>query len=644
MSKKYDFTGWATKYNILCTDGRTIKPGAFAHMDGQRVSLVYMHNHSDLNNVIGFADLEARPEGIYARGSFNDSLEGRDAKERVVHGDLTSLSIYANHLTPRGYGQDVVHGDIQELSLVIAGANSGAYIDNVLCHSDSGHPELDMSSAEIYTINPDEDPIQLVHSDEDDEPETEPQPTDEPENSEEPEVEETDDLEHNDKEGGESMPGEGKTVKEILDTMNEEQKACVEYLVGAVKEGDDEDDDNEGGSEMKHNVFDADSMKEGSVLSHADEEKIIELAKSRSIGSLKEAITIYGQETGNDTLAHAFDAGTMETFLPEYKLIDPAKPKTYYRDESWIDKFMASISKSPIARVRTRRADARGTGIRAKGYNTKGSQKTNMGNITLMTRTTDPTTVYVHDELHRDDIVDITDFAVVDYTWELMQHAIKEEIALQVLVGDQRADGDPDKIDPSKIRPIWTDDDLYVIHQTIDMAAARAELQGTETGKYFSDNYVLAEAMVQACLYGRENYKGSGSLVMYCTPHKLNVMLLSRDRNGRRIYDSKADLEKALNVKEIVTVEQLEGLTRVVGTGANAKTMKLDAILVDLSDYQIGCVKGGEITKFDDFDIDFNKYKYLMETRLSGALVEPWSAIVIEEEVVAQQSGGNAQG
>lgn len=638
---KYDFTGWATKYNVLCTDGRTIAPGAFAHMDGKRVSLVYMHNHTDLNNVLGYADLEARPEGIYARGCFNDTLEGRDAKTRVIHGDLTSLSIYANHLSPKGFGQNVMHGDIQELSLVINGANREAMIDNVLCHSDDGTTGFDMSAAEIYTVDPEQDRICLVHSDEEE--------PDENLSEEQPDEK----LEHADKEGEKNMADEtkktgtpeqgekkeGKTVGEIMETMNEEQKACVEYLVGVASEEAKGGADEGGNDNMKHNAFDNEQMMEGSVLSHADEEAIIEIAKSRSVGSLKEAIRIYGEQQGNDALAHAFDAGTIDTFLPEYKLIDPAKPKTYYRDESWIDAFMSGISKSPIARVRTRRADARGTGIRAKGYQ-KGTQKTNMGNISLMGRTTDPTTVYVHDELNRDDIIDITDFEVVDYTWELMEHAVKEEIALAILVGDQREAGDPDKIDETKIRPIWTDDNLYVIHETIDMNAARTALQGTETNQHFSENYIRAEAMVQACLYSREKYKGSGNLKMYCTPHYLNIMLLSRDLNGRRIYDSKSDLEKALNVREIVTVEQLEGLTRTVGIGQDAKTMKLNAILFDLKDYQIGCVKGGQIAKFDDFDIDFNKYKYLMETRLSGAIVEPWSAIVIEEEVVAQQPQG----
>ncbi len=629
MSKpKYDFTGWATRYNVLCTDGRTIKPGAFAHMDGERVSLVYNHNHDSLENVIGYVDLEARPEGMYARGSFNDSPEGQKAKYRVVHGDLTDLSIFANHLVPRGFGQNVEHGDIKEVSLVIAGANSGAYIDNVICHTDNGDPEFDMTMAEIFTGS--ENGIELVHSDDDEPDET---------------------LEHANKEGEKEMEDKnttpqkgGKTVGAILETMNEEQRACVEYLVGAAvtdKDAADSEADKEGGNnDMKHNVFDNEGMQEGSVLCHADEEAIIELAKSKSVGSLKEAIKIYAAETGNDTLAHAFNESTLETFLPEYKLIDPAKPKTYYQDESWIDAFMSGISKSPISRVRTRRADARGTGIRAKGYKTKGREKTNMGNISLLGRTTDPTTVYVKDMLNRDDIIDITDFEIVDYNWELMQHAIKEEIALAIMVGDQREEGDDDKIDETKIRPIWTDDELYCITANVDIAAARASIQGTETGQHFSDNYVYAEAIIQAALYAREKYKGSGSLKFYCTPHLLNVMLLARDFNGRRIYDSKADLEKALNVKEIVTVEQFEGLTRTEGTGANAKTKKLLGLFFDLKDYQIGCVKGGEITKFDDFDIDFNQYKYLMETRLSGAIVEPWSCIRLEEYVTTETPQG----
>jgi hypothetical protein len=319
--------------------------------------------------------------------------------------------------------------------------------------------------------------------------------------------------------------------------------------------------------------------------------------------------------------------------FPEYKDVKPGAPELLERDMTWVDAVMRKTHKSPISRIRTRQADARGADMRAHGYQKKGDEKTVSGNFKLMSRTTDPQTVYRKDALHRDDIIDITDFDVVAYQYSIMRHNLLEDIALATMVGDLREDGDPDKIQEEHIRPIWKDDELYTIHRDVDIEAARKELQGTDTAKYFGDNYVYAEAIVTAALYAREEYKGSGNLEFYCTPHLLNVMLLSRDRDGHRMYSSKSDLEKALNVSAIHTAEQFEGLTRTTKEGAKKKLLGL---FVNLNDYQHGSTKGGEITKFEQFDIDFNLNKYLIETRLSGALVRIKSAIALEEPVVAE--------
>ena len=336
---------------------------------------------------------------------------------------------------------------------------------------------------------------------------------------------------------------------------------------------------------------------------------------------------IYANE--NDTLEHgAFE--DYEALFPEYELIKKGEPETLERDQSWIASVISKIHKSPISRIRTRQADARIAELRAKGYQKKGDYKQNMENIKLLSRTTDPQTIYIKDDMHRDDIVDITDFDVVAYQWKLMRHLLDEELALAALIGDGREEGDPDKIHETHIRSIWNDDELYTIHQDVDIDAAKTELQGTNTGANFGDNYVYAEAIITAALYSREKYKGSGTPDLYCTPHLLNVMLLARDLNGRRIYDSKSDLAAALNVGAIYTVEQFEGKTR---TTSDSKTKKLLGIFVNLSDYQFGSTKGGEITKFEDFDMDFNRYKYMLETRLSGALTKVYSAIALEEPV-----------
>ena len=594
MDNKFDFSGWATKANLKCSDGRIISPGAFKDMDGATVPLVWGHNHSDPMCVLGNAVLEHRDEGMYTYGTFNDTEQGRNAKTLVEHGDIVSLSICANKLEQDG--DTVMHGIIREVSLVLAGANPGAFIDSVIMHGEESDEAI------IYTG----EELVLNHADE--------------------EKKEDEKMENNDN----KEEKKDKTISEIFETLNDEQKNMVYAMVGMAagednEDGDDADD--EGGNSMKHNVFDKEENKD--VLTHADQEDIISLAKSNNVGSLRTAMRIFAEERG-DTLEHGITS--IENLFPEYKDVKPGAPELITRDQTWIDSVLGKAHKSPISRIRTRQADARGADIRAKGYQ-KGKQKGFIGNLTLLNRTTDPQTIYVKDKLERDDIIDITDFDVVDYQYRVMRMALNEELATAIMIGDGREPGDEQKIYETHVRPIWTDDELYTIHAKVDIAAAKAELQGTNTAANFGDNYVYAEAIIAAALYARENYKGSGSLDFYCTPHLLNVMLLARDLNGRRIYESKSDLAAALNVNAIHTVEQFEGKTRT--DGENGKK-KLLGIFVNMADYQIGSTKGGQITNFEDFDIDFNQYKYLMETRVSGALTKIKSAIVLEEPVTAE--------
>ena len=605
----YDFSGWATRNDLLCGDGRTIRKNAFKDDDGQTVPLIWNHDHANADAVLGHALLENRDDGVYAYCKFNDTEQGQNAKALVHNGDVRSLSIYANKL--KQIGGDVIHGSIKELSLVLAGANPGAYIDFVMAHGDDGEDSI--------IANYDENALVIYHSDEKNE-----------ENKEEPEM--NNELTHAEDE---------ETVQDVVDSMTEKQKTVMYALIGEAlksQEENDEDENEEDDATMKHNVFDQEEVNQGGVLTHSDQEEIIRMAKQSSIGSLHAAIEAYVDQ--NDHLKHGFVDGeghdAIDQLFPDYKLLKPGAPELIERDMSWVDHVLNSIHKSPISRIRTRQADARIAELRAKGYQTKGTEKTLAGNIKLIGRTTDPQTVYRKDEMHRDDIVDITDFDVVEYQWTVMRHNMNEELALAALVGDRREDGDPDKIHEDHIRSIWNDDELYTIHKDVDIAAARAELQGTNTNANFGENYIYAEAIITAALYARENYKGSGNLDFYCTPHLLNVMLLARDLNGRRIYSSKTDLAAALNVTNIYTVEQFEGLVR---TDAKTKKHKLLGLFVNLADYQFGCTKGGEITRFSDFDLDFNRYKYLMETRLSGALTKLWSAIALEEPVAAEAQG-----
>ena len=618
MGKKFDFCGWATRNNTKCSDGLTIMKDAFKDCDGLTVPLCWGHNHDDPSRVLGHALLENREDGVYTYCKFNDTEQGQNAKLLVEHGDVTALSIYAHKLKKQG--NFVMNGAISEVSLVLAGANPGAYIETVLAHGEEVEGE-----AIIYTG----EELSLMHSDDG-----------EPEPEQDPEA----DIQHADtskQEGDEQMGGDishadgEKTIKDVYESMNEEQKLACQAMVGMALEGDGSDDDNsEGGDDdMKHNIFDTEDMTQNDVLSHADQEAIVELAKNRSVGTLQDAISIYCEQN-KDTLAHGIDG--IETLFPEYKDVYPGAPEKLTRDMGWVSTVMNKTHKSPISRIRTRQADVRGEDLNALGYK-KGDKKKLSANIKLLSRTTDPQTIYIKDALHRDDITDITDFDVVSYQYDTMRMLLDEEIAKAVLIGDGREEGDANKIDESHIRSIWHDDELYTIHTDVDIAAAKKELQGSNTGANFGDNYIYAEAIITAALYAREKYKGSGNLDFFCTPHLLNVMLLARDLNGRRIYDSKADLAAALNVSSIQTVEQFEGKVR---TDAEGGKHNLLGLFVNLADYRIGSTKGGEITKFNQFDIDFNQEKYLIETRISGALTKVFSAIALEEPVTEASSQG----
>lgn len=606
---EYDFHGWATRNDLKCSDGRIIRKDAFKHCDGIKVPLVWNHDHVDPFRVIGHALLENRDEGVYTYGKFNSTDLGKTAKEYVEHGDITSLSIYANGLKQQG--PNVMHGSIREVSLVLAGANPGAYIESVIKHDDS-----DEEDAVIYTG----EELTLSHADETEE-----------------KTEDTKVAEETKKNEGEQTVAE--VWGNIKGKLSETEMNVVYAMIGSAAEGGannaEENEDSEGGNEMKHNVFDQDEVTtQSNVLSHSAQAEILDMARKSSVGSFKEALRVYAEE--ND-LAHGLDLGDTETFeelLPDYKNLTPGAPEILGPDQSWVMSVINKIHKSPYSRIRTRHADARAQEIReklkAKGYNNREEAKKLTGNLKLIGRSHDPQTIYIKDELHRDDIIDITDFSIVEYVWKMMKENLYETLALAVLIGDGREEGDEDKIKEEHIRPIWNDDELYTIHRDVDIEAMRATLQGTDTNAHFGENYIYAEAIITEALYAREQYKGTGRPDFYCAPHLVNVMLLARDLNGRRIYDTKEDLAKALNVNAIHEIEQFDGKTR---TTTDGQQKKLLGLFVNLADYQFGSTKGGEVCKFDDFDIDFNKYKYLMETRLSGALTKLWSAIALEEPV-----------
>lgn len=607
----YDFSGYATRNDLLCEDGRTIRKDAFKDNDGATVPLIWNHNHKDSQAVLGHALLKNRKDGVYAYCTFNDTEEGKHAKQLVHNGDVRSLSIYANKL--KQVGGDVIHGSIKELSLVLAGANPGAYIDFVMAHGEDEDDGL--------WANYDENALVIYHSSEKESEENKM-------NKEELDQQKRREDNNDKKE---------KTIREVFNELTGEQQEVVYALIGMALEdaNKNENDDKEGDGNMKHNVFDNDERKQD-YLSHSVQEDIIKLAKSSQVGSLQTALEIYADSNGlqHDALSGGFTqngTGNVTMLFPEYQEVRPGAPEIITNDQDWISVVMSKVHKSPISRIRTSQVDIRNINdLRAKGYK-KGKEKSLAGNFKLVRRTTDPQTVYVKNALHRDDIIDITDFDYVKYLYNIDRIMLNEELAMAMMLGDGRDEGAEDKIAPDKIRPIWTDDDLYTIHVDLDIDKAKKELQGTGTGVSFGENYIYAEAIINTVLHARENYKGSGTPDFFMTPHMLNVMLLARDMNGRRIYSSKAELASALNVGNIYTAEQFEGKTR---TTTDSKK-KILGIIVNLADYSLGATKGGEVTHFTQFDIEFNQEKSLLETRCSGALTRVYSAIAIEEDVTA---------
>lgn len=611
MKLKYpdcDFHGYATKANLTCRDKRVIMPDAFKDQDGEKVPLCWGHQHNSVTNVLGHAYLENRADGVYAYGYFNDTDSGRAGKKLVDNGDVCALSIWANDLVQNG--TNVVHGVIRELSLVLAGANPGAYIDSVMQHDDEATQE-----AEILFVL-DKDNIQLAHADSD-------------EDSEDAELQHADEEKTDSSE--EDKKDDKETVQDVLNSMSEKQKNVLYALVGeayAAGEETKKNDNNEEDNTMKHNVFDNDRQDEANVLSYTDQTAIINMAKTSTIGSLQHAMDLFAEQNPDSVLAHGIE--NISQLFPDYKDVRPGAPEMLTTDQGWIQKVLKKVHKSPISRIRTRQADLRNIeNLRAQGY-VKGSKKVDVGNFKLIHRTTDPQTVYVKSKIDRDDVLDIQDFDVVQYLYNIDRMNLNEELATAIMIGDGRDVGADGKIAEDKIRPIWQDDELYTIHADVDIAGMKASLQGTNTAANFGENYIYAEAVIQSLLYAREKYKGSGTPDFYCTPHLVNVMLLARDMNGRRIYDKVSDLAAALNVGEIITVEQFEGKTR---TATGGKTKKLLGLMGNLADYSVGATKGGEITHFTDFDIDFNQEKSLLETRCSGASTRVMSFIALEEDV-----------
>lgn len=575
--ENFDFSGWATRNDLKCSDGRIIRKDAFKSNDGQKVPLVWNHQHSDPNEVLGHAVLENRDEGVYAYCKFNDTESGRTAKLLVQHGDVNALSIYANQLKQQG--PNVMHGNIRELSLVLAGANPGAFIESIIKHGEESDEE-----GIIYTG----ENITLSHS----------EPAEEPKKSEEEELKHADDKKEDAKVAEEPKKNEGEeTVADVFNTLNEKQKTVVYAMIGQALE---DNNNSEGGDEeMKHNVFDKDTENQENVLSHDAMETII--ADGKRYGSLKESFLAHAEEYGIKEI---------ETLFPEAKSLNNP-PEFIKREMGWVQKVMSGVHHTPFSRIKSMFADITEDDARAKGY-IKGKLKKEEV-FSLLKRTTTPTTIYKKQKLDRDDVIDITDFDVVAWLKSEMRMMLDEEIARAILVGDGRLASSDDKINESNIRPIWKDDDLYNIKATIEVDAAATPDQ-------------KAKAFIRACIKSRKNYKGSGTPTLYTTEDVLTDCLLLEDANGRVIYDTEEKLRTALRVNAIVTVPVMEGLTRE----DSGDTLNLMGIIVNLADYNVGADKGGAINMFDDFDIDYNQQKYLIETRCSGALIKPFSAITLE--------------
>ena len=569
----YDFSGWATCPNLKCSDGRTIMNDAFKHHDGDIVPLVWNHQHNDPNNILGKALLHSRDGGLYAYCQFNDTEQGMNAKMLVEHGDISALSIYANDLKHNA-SRGVTHGNVREVSLVLAGANPGAFIDSIMKHGEESDDE-----AIIYT----DEPIEIYHADEE-----------KGKSKEETEV-------------AEEKKSEGsKTVAEIIESMNEEQKTVMYGMIGEAlnhanekEENDGDENTDEEENEVKHNVFDNEDQKD--VLSHSDMQAIFADAKRH--GSLKESVLAHGIED-------------IETLFPEPKSMNNP-PEWINREMGWVKNVMSAVHHTPFSRIKSMFADLTEDDARAKGY-IKGNFKKEQV-FSLMKRTTTPTTIYKKQKLDRDDVIDITDFDVVAWLKSEMRMMLEEELARAILVGDGRLASSDDKINELNIRPIWTDDDFYTIKKKISVSANATDDQ-------------KAKAFIRACVKSRKEYKGSGNPTLYTTEDVLTDLLLLEDSTGRVIYETEDKLRSALRVSAIVTVPVMEGLKR---TDGESNELNLMGIIVNLNDYNVGADKGGAVNMFDDFDIDYNAQKYLIETRCSGALVKPFSAIALEMHVSA---------
>lgn len=606
-----DFSGWATRNDLKCSDGRVIRRDAFKHNDGIKVPLVWNHQHNSPRDVLGHAWLENREEGVYTYGFLNETADAEIAKVLIKHGDICALSIYANQLQQAG--SDVLHGCICEVSLVHKGANPGAFIDSMLSHGENSDEE-----AIIYTGLP----LVLSHADTN---------QDEKEKNNGAEKQDASDEKKNE---------DNESIIDVINTMTEKQQDAMYYMVTKALEDKNEDSKesktNKEETNMKHNVFDNDKQDQKNVLSHAAQGEILALAKSPNVGSLRTAINIYAEEHA-DELKHGEISGFVQTgegnvttLFPDYVEAHPSRtPELITNDMGWVDAIMAKTQKIPHGRVRTSHVDIRNIdALQAKGY-TKGNQKKLTGNYSLVRRTTDPQTVYVTSELHRDDVIDIENFDYVQFQYGIDQISLKETLAVATMLGDDRPESDPEKIFPDKIRPIWTDDELYTIHKDIDFAAMAQELQGTNTEQNFGESFIYAEAMVTALRKARKDFRGTGKPDLFITTDMHNTMILARDRNGRRIYETDTELAAALGVANIYEVTQFEGKVRTDSEGIKHK---LHAICVNMADYGYGASKGGDVTHFSDFDIKFNQLQSLLETRKSGQLTRIKSAIVIEEK------------
>ncbi len=580
---KYDFSGWATRNDIQCSDGRIIRRDAFKHCDGMTVPLVWNHDHTDPYRVLGHALLENREDGVYAYGSFNDTELAQTAKVYIQHGDIKHLSIYANKLKQQG--PNVMHGDIREVSLVLAGANPGAYIENIMKHGEESDED-----AVIFT----DESISLSHA------------------ADDKQADENGEGAKEDKKMAEEnkKPESEKTVKDVFDTLNEEQKTVVYALIGQALEDKENESEEE---DMKHNVFDNYEEQQGAVLTHADQMTIISDAKR--YGSMKESFLAHAGEESSVEYApktQTYGINGADDFLfPDARLMN-TPPEFIKRDTGWVAKVMNGTHHTPFSRIKSMFADITEEDARAKGY-IKGKLKKEEV-FSLLKRTTTPTTIYKKQKMDRDDVIDITDFDVIAWLKSEMRMMLDEEIARAILVGDGRLNSSDDKINEQHIRPVWKDEDLFTIKATVEVAA-----NATADDK--------ARAFIRAIIKARKNYKGSGEPSLFTTEDMLTDCLLLEDKNGRVIYDSVAKLASVLRVKEIVTVPVMEGLNR---TDSEGNTLELMGLVVNLKDYNVGADKGGAVNMFDDFDIDYNQQKYLIETRCSGALIKPFSAMAIE--------------